>query len=500
MKSFFPDFRLASLVAFLVLLSGHSLSASDILSSTETIRSEVENGNFAVAGAMIDRDLVRLETKPEERLYWNFQKERMARIRYDFRADEQAVLSFIKRYYPDVTSEQLQKWKAAKSLETMQIDGKECYFHAAAANLFRIDKDAVVQKRKIDGPPDPRYGDFIRRHAQIVRRQGAETHSPTGLEPKTFRMTYTLTVPADTVPDGETLRCWLPYPYRGHRRQTEIELLDSNLLDPVISPKEFLHSSIYSEKIARKGQPTVFQVRFGFRSTAECFDMKSKELRDKIKSYDRNSALYREYTAERAEHVVFTPEIRQLSREIVGNETDPLGVVEKIYGWIVANIPWASSREYSTMPNIPGYVLENRHGDCGMVALLLVTLCRHNGIPAKWQSGFMLYPGYSNLHDWAEAYFEGIGWVPVDPSQGSLSLFREKDVPTFYLGGIDSYRLIVNENFSDRLYPAKIHPRSETVDFQRGEVEWRGGNLYFNRWRWKFELEYFDEPSSEQNR
>jgi len=31
--------------------------------------------------------------------------------------------------------------------------------------------------------------------------------------------------------------------------------------------------------------------------------------------------------------------------------------------------------------------------------------------------------------------------------------------------------------------------RSEIVDFQRGEVEWRGGNLYFNQWSWNFNVE-----------
>jgi hypothetical protein len=27
------------------------------------------------------------------------------------------------------------------------------------------------------------------------------------------------------------------------------------------------------------------------------------------------------------------------------------------------------------------------------------------------------------------------------------------------------------------------------VDFQRGEVEWRGDNLYFNQWSWDFNVE-----------
>ena len=68
--------------------------------------------------------------------------------------------------------------------------------------------------------------------------------------------------------------------------------------------------------------------------------------------------------------------------------------------------------------NIPMYVLESGHGDCGMVTLLFMTLCRYKGIPTRWQSGFMMHPSGWNLHDWAEVYFEGPGWVPVDESFG----------------------------------------------------------------------------------
>ncbi|MBO4767656.1 MAG: hypothetical protein J5532_10220, partial [Lachnospiraceae bacterium] len=60
----------------------------------------------------------------------------------------------------------------------------------------------------------------------------------------------------------------------------------------------------------------------------------------------------------------------------------------------------------------------------------------------------------------------------------------------FYLGGIDSYRMYVNTDYSGELIPAKKYPRSETVDFQRGEVEWAGGNLYYPDWTWDMEIEY----------
>jgi len=64
---------------------------------------------------------------------------------------------------------------------------------------------------------------------------------------------------------------------------------------------------------------------------------------------------------------------------------------------------------------------------------------------------------------------------------------KDESLKWFYLNGMDSYRLIFNDDFSSAMYPAKSFPRSETVDSQRGEVEWRGGNLYFDKWDWTLE-------------
>jgi hypothetical protein len=48
----------------------------------------------------------------------------------------------------------------------------------------------------------------------------------------------------------------------------------------------------------------------------------------------------------------------------------------------------------------------------------------------------------------------------------------------------------VNNDFGRTFSPEKKYPRSDTVDFQRGEVEWDGGNLYYNQWSYRFEIEY----------
>jgi hypothetical protein len=55
---------------------------------------------------------------------------------------------------------------------------------------------------------------------------------------------------------------------------------------------------------------------------------------------------------------------------------------------------------------------------------------------------------------------------------------------------MDSYRLIVNEGIAGELVPVKKYSRSEPYDFQRGEVEWKGGNLYFDQWKYSIEAKY----------
>lgn len=60
--------------------------------------------------------------------------------------------------------------------------------------------------------------------------------------------------------------------------------------------------------------------------------------------------------------------------------------------------------------------------------------------------------------------------------------FAPVELPHGALGGLDAYRVAFNDDHGRDLVPAKRHFRSETVDLQRGEAEWRGGNLYFDPW------------------
>jgi transglutaminase-like putative cysteine protease len=454
----------------------------------ETIQREIEKGNFTEASGMIGLYLASDTLSPEYRYYWNFRRDVMNRIKRDFNRSEEEVKEYIKEFYPNLEQKQLEEWERSNALENMTIDGEKRYFHSAARNLFRIDSSAAERFTSSGHGQSDSLDRFLHWFIPSLVKEREGTGKDL-IEPKKFRVKYTLTIKPGEVPEGETIRAWMPYPRSDVSSQTEIRLISASCPDYIISPDNFAHKSIYMEAPSKGDHPTLFEYEFGYTSYARTPQISA----DDIPAYDTSSNLYKEHTSQRAPHIVFSKRITSITDSLTHNIDNPYLKTRAIYEWINSNFPWASAREYSTIDNIPEYVLDNRHGDCGQVSLLFITMARAAGIPAKWQSGWMLHPGNKNLHDWAEVYFEGIGWVPVDQSFGTTGLKEEnEEAYYFFTNGLDQYRLVVNQDISRSFYPAKIHPRSETVDFQRGEVEWRGENLYFGRWSYNMDIEYLN--------
>lgn len=409
------------------------------------------------------------------------------RLLTDFTLTRAQVKEYIAKYIPDVTDAQMDQWEASKALECMELDGEKRYFRNAGPNLFRI--DSVCRNIKLAKEGEVMGGSEqvnINHLPEVI--SAVKSGNGACVTPRRMRVTYTLTVDTNAVPAGKVIRCWLPYPRADVARQQDVKFLSASEPQYTFSPAECRHSTLYMEKRAEAGRPTVFSESFEYTSSAEWHNLRPED----VLPYDTTTALYKEYTAEREKHIIFSPRLRALAAKLTEGETNPYLRARRLFRWINDMFPWASAREYSTMENIPEYVLDNGHGDCGMVSLLFITLCRISGIPAHFQSGFMMHPGEWNLHDWAEVYFEGVGWVPVDQSFGVPTFARNDDETWFFLGGIDAWRMVVNQDYGMPLVPAKQYPRSETVDFQRGEVEWEGGNLYFTQWDYHMDIDYLN--------
>jgi transglutaminase-like putative cysteine protease len=474
------------IVGLSLIVAACSVSREDQVPSVKQIEETIDKGEFTEAAKLIKIRLLDDSLTRTERWDLNFTLDKMDRIKKDFNQKESSVLEYIKKYYPEITAKEIAKWEESNAIENMVIDGERWYFRSAGRNLFRIDSIAGKHFNNPKAGQDDVLNRFLAQYIPWAVKEAQK--SKTGLScPVKMKIRYTLSVKPGEVPSGEVIRVWLPYPRGDASSHKEIKLLSVSQPEYIISPDSYSHKTIYMERTAKAGEVMKFGYELSYTSYVQYFNLESEN----IIPYDKESSLYKKFTSEDAPHIIFSDKIRKITSEVIGDETNPYLKVKLIYEWIDSNFPWASAREYSTIDNIPGYVLENRHGDCGQVSLLFITMSRIAGVPAKWQSGWMMHPGDVNLHDWAEVYYEGIGWVPVDQSFGRVKGCKDNDKAYyFFTNGLDPYRLIVNNDICSPLYPAKIYPRSETVDFQRGEVEWRGENLYFDRWDYDMEVEY----------
>ncbi|MFH1851722.1 MAG: transglutaminase domain-containing protein [Candidatus Neomarinimicrobiota bacterium] len=441
----------------------------------------IDRGEFTAAASAIRNRLSAMPT-PGERLQLEFELERLNRIRQDFQGMEEEVREYVRQYIPQATAADFARWEASRALESRLIDGEKRYFNRAGRNLFRIDPEARKIWEKLH-PEDDAAGSGVAKgidshNAEII---ASITGGESGfVKPVRLKITQSIAVNADAVPEGETVRCWIPFPREIAGRQDDIKLSVTEPRQYILAPGDQLQRTIYLEKPARAGEQTKFSVSYEYTSRGAWMAI----VPEQVTAVARDDL--QPYLQERPPHIVFTPALRAISQEVLGGETNPYRIAQKLFKWVDDNIPWASAREYSTIRNIPQYAVDNRHGDCGIQTLTFMTLCRLNGIPTRWQSGWEFKPPDDSMHDWGMIYFEPYGWLPMDVTYGIRAVSDERG-RWFYLGGMDSYRTIFNDDYSQPFYPAKIHPRSETIDSQRGEVEWRGGNLYFDQWDWSHE-------------
>ncbi|MBN2667223.1 MAG: transglutaminase domain-containing protein [Bacteroidales bacterium] len=405
------------------------------------------------------------------------------RIALDFPYTGMEIDRQLRKRIGKLTAEEKTEMERRNWLEYKVIKGEKRYFSRAALNL-QLMMDFHFNRASRDSA-EASLPEIIHRksHTKSIINDSETGANP--VLPMNMTINYTLTVFPDAVPHGETVRCWLPYPREDHPRQGNVKLISALPGNYLIAPDSAVHRTLYLEAKAEKEKPVVFNTSFSLEARGQYFDpVKISSL-----PYDTASSIYMKYTAEQLPHICFTEDVKRLADSIAGEEGIPFEIYRKIYLWFTDNIPWAGAQEYSLMSNIPEYVIKNRRGDCGMQTFLLMSMLRYKGIPVRWQSGWKVPPGGKNLHDWCEVYFEGTGWIPADISYG-LQYTDDRKLREFYISGIDSYRLIINKGVAGILWPEKTFMRSEPFDFQRGEVEWKGGNLYFDKWDYEMEIIY----------
>lgn len=480
--------------ALRLLFAGSWLAATGVAASsvpattTDTasqIAAAIDAGQFKAATTDIDAALAQpgLDTATRKALL--FQRERMRRIGLDFPLDTATLKARIRRQIPDLRDDEFRRWDAHGLLEHMVIDGRTRYFKRDAANLYRLSAEAAARRAHPAPFNDDPYGTLGDYHRSV--RHAALATGRSSVVPHRVRITQTLTVDADAVPAGQAVHAWIPYPRPLPGQQEDIRYVASEPSAHEIAPASTMQRTVYFEKTAQAGRPTRFSVTYELTLYAQYHIIDPA----KVVAAKLTPELL-PYVAERPPHIVFTEQMRLFSRQVVGDEKNPYRIAQKLFA-AVDKIPWAGAREYSTIGNLSDYALHAGHADCGQQTMLLITLLRMNGIPARWQSGAIFAPdGYDDIHDWGQLYLAPYGWIPMDVTFGRLYPGAHPEpgdtaLEWFYLGGLDAWRIAFNSDFGRDFVPAKRDFRSDNVDSQRGEVEWNGGNLYYDQWHYGFE-------------
>jgi hypothetical protein len=115
------------------------------------------------------------------------------------------------------------------------------------------------------------------------------------------------------------------------------------------------------------------------------------------------------------------PDVRAIAQTVKGRTSAE--TVQNVLDWFRKNIRFDASIKDDPELGQLGTILKLRYGGCHHNSGLFVTICRAAGVPACVAHGYALplddkpFSSESPVgHGWAEVYINGIGWVPVEPT------------------------------------------------------------------------------------
>lgn len=192
-----------------------------------------------------------------------------------------------------------------------------------------------------------------------------------------------------------------------------------------------------------------------------------------VKRYsDRQRLLYSMFTSSDSCVPSSNPAIIQLVQSVVGREKNPYRQAKLIYEYLIENFTVYQEVRAGNVTVLD--MLEQKYGDAYDFSVMFTALCRAAGIPALPVSGILVEDNATTRnHWWAEVYFEGYGWFPVDPALGAgLNFTPMQEVSNkaeFYFGNMDNQHIIFSRGWTQikpSLLNSKIVYRPRTYALQ----------------------------------
>ena len=413
---------------------------------------------------------------------------------------EQAIELFQDAVH-DFQPEEMQELMDSDYADWIYIQGVPHFRNNVVANVLTTRPDYVA-RRKVQPQEAVEESRALHEILEEMEIKGGVS--------RTIRQRARLWLEEDAgVEPGEIVKVWLPVP--GVDAQIKaVRILDDgtgNIPDETlktlhIADEDAAQRTIYWEVAWQPGMEFTVEYEFDIEAgyidlwqgipmdsreartvEAEIVVKADKEAQDRIQAWKEKYACFDPVTeddlAEQQPHITFSTMMKELTAQVVGDETRPLEKARLIYNYVTTKIHYSYMRSYATLPIIPEYVVSGHKGDCGAQALVFITMCRIAGIPARWQSGHYSNPVRVGSHDWSRFYIEEYGWLYADVSfGGGGNRSGNEKQRRFYFGNLDPFRMCSCRRFQTNFEPAMMELRSDPYDAQSGEVELIGEKHY----------------------
>ena len=430
-------------------------------------------GDFDRALRLIHRKLSEGKLPFAARKRLELEEHILRRLPLDYRYSEEEGLALLREHIPDFTREELQELEDSGAIDWIYIQGKPHFSSSFYDTLEKVYPDIA---RRAGLPPAEESKERKLLYDTVKKLE------ETGSSACRIRLRARLRVADSAFRPGEPLLVHLPIPAPAVNMEN-IQILECSPQPARIAPETAGQRTV-SFSCAPQENP-LFTVEYQYDCRAVYRPLDPEKVSPLQPDFD---------TQEQAPHIRFTPFIRALCKELSAGETNPLKLARKFYDYCTTVVTYAFMREYATLTQIPEYAGLGLKGDCGVQALLFITLCRCAGIPARWQSGLYVTPYDVGCHDWAMFYVAPYGWLFADPSFGG-SAYRSgnKLGHDHYFGSLDPFRMAANSQFQWEFDPPKAQLRADPTDNQRGEAEYPDRGLAREELEESWELVSWEE-------
>lgn len=374
----------------------------------------------------------------------------------DYRGSFDELLSKIQEKYPLCRAENLEHIINLGNADYIRRNGDRYFESSALSNV--LDCNArYLQSLESGVEPEAKFNKLRHENLRIMREKGyraVRIRVQEHIKPRSFAGRT-----------GSLIRVHLPY--------------------PAITPEQsgiVVNSSSHPVYISESAQRTAcietpykagddYKIDFSYTLKVPYFEPDPSAVSISQPKF---------YLGEQWPQIRFTPLILETAKELKGSEKNPLILARRAYDFVTEHVVYSYMREYLCIDNIPEFALLNGRGDCGVQALLFITLCRAMGVPARWQSGSHVRPTGIGSHDWAQFYVAPYGWLYCDPSfGGGARRAGDDELWNHYACNLDVFREINCTEFQASFDPPKKYMRTDPYDNQSGEAEYDDRALWF---------------------